>query len=163
MARILNALVILLLCCILLGGFAVQFFKGEQPCPLCMLQRLGMIGVAASLLLNLKFGIKPLHYGLALFSAVFGMLIALRHIALFACPGFGKSDSTPVFGLSLFTWSFLIFVCCILAIGVLLLLHKENSPKKPFGLLGYGSLFFLLLMTGANLVTTAMKCGLGPC
>jgi disulfide bond formation protein DsbB len=34
---------ILVLCEVLLGGFAFQFVSGELPCPLCMLQRHAMM------------------------------------------------------------------------------------------------------------------------
>ena len=34
---------ILVLCGTLLAAFGVQFFEGEMPCPLCILQRLAMM------------------------------------------------------------------------------------------------------------------------
>jgi disulfide bond formation protein DsbB len=44
-SRGLNVLFVLAVCAILLGAFAVQFLFGELPCPLCLLQRLALIGV----------------------------------------------------------------------------------------------------------------------
>lgn len=69
-ARRLNAVFVLAMCAMLLGAYGVQFILRELPCPLCLLQRAGMLGVAVGGLLNVKFGIRPSHYGIALISAM---------------------------------------------------------------------------------------------
>ena len=161
----LNALIILTIVGILIAAFGVQFIWNEQPCPLCMLQRLGMISVAASLLLNIRFGIRPTHYGLALFSSLMGGFVALRQISLHVCPGLPEFGM-PVLGLSLYTWSFIIFACCVFAVGILLCLY---NPKKiveqdvPMNWLCRFAFVMLLLITIANIITTFSQCGLGIC
>lgn len=161
----LNALIILTISGILLGAFTVQFFEREKPCPLCLMQRLMMIGVACSCLLNIFYGIRPSHYGLGLLCSLGGASIALRQIALHVCPGmpgFGQ----PVFGLSLYTWSFIIFACCILAFALLLMLYNPHDSEDrkntipPLGKLAFVSLY---LLTAANAVAAFVLCGLGPC
>lgn len=163
--RDLNALVILILCGVLLGAFGVQIFLHEEPCPLCLLQRLGMIGVGSSLLLNVWFGVRPAHYGLALLSALTGGFVALRQISLHVCPGF-SAFGIPVLGISLYTWSFFVFVCCGLSIALLLFLYKPNeSDKEPQLLDFWGKSAFTLLffVTVANIIATYWQCGLGVC
>ena len=165
LAKTLNALIILTLSGILLGAFSVQFFMHEQPCPLCMLQRVGMIGVAIGLLLNLRFGIKTQHYGLALLSALMGGVVALRQISLHVCPG-SSVFGIPVLGLSLYTWSFLIFACVVLAIALLLFIYnpRVEEPNLPkMNLLSKIALVFIFLVTVANVFSTLFQCGLGPC
>lgn len=163
--RNLNALAILILVGVLLSAFAVQFLAHEEPCPLCLLQRLGMIGVACSLLLNLKFGMHPSHYALALFSSLLGGMVALRQISLHVCPGFG-TFGIPVLGLSLYTWSFIVFFASILGVAILLFLidsKKSNEAPPIWCVWCTSALATTLIVTLANVVTTFIQCGFGPC
>ena len=45
-ARKINILFIFMICTPLIGAYFIQFVKGEFPCPLCLLQRLAMVGIA---------------------------------------------------------------------------------------------------------------------
>lgn len=163
--RAINALGILVIVGVLLSAFGVQFLKHEEPCPLCMLQRLGMIGVATSLLLNLRFGPHSSHYALALLSSLVGGSVALRQISLHVCPGFAEFG-VPVLGLSLYTWSFIVFVCSILGVAILLFLldqEQKTTDPQPCQRLCQLAFWFILLVTFVNIFTTYMQCGLGPC
>lgn len=160
--RFLNALVILIISGVILSAFGVQIFLGEEPCPLCYLQRAGMIGVAFALALNLKFGIRPQHYGLALLFTLVGGAVALRQISLHVCPQFPTFGS-PVLGMSLYTWSFLVFVCSVFAIALMLLLYRrdqEDVPVEKWSLFAIGLIFFV---TVANVLSTLLQCGFGSC
>jgi disulfide bond formation protein DsbB len=163
--RTLNALICLIICGVLLSAFGVEFLWREVPCPLCMLQRLCMIGAAIGCMLNVKFGIKASHYGLMLLSSLAGGTVALRQISLHVCPG-TPTFGFPVLGLSLYTWSFLVFACVVLSVAGLLFLydHKEEESNEQ-QMSGFGKAAFtvLLLVTATNVVTTFFHCGLGPC
>ncbi len=163
--RIANILFVYVLSAVLLGGYVYQYIKNEDPCPLCLLQRLGMIGVGGAILLNLRFGIKAEHYGLAILSAMVGRLVALRQISLHICVG-SPSFGDPVFGLDLYVWSFIVFNCCIFSCAVLLILYGffKNQDYSPLWRTGEKSAFWVLsFLTGANIVTTLIECGLSPC
>lgn len=163
--RSLCVVLVLILSLVLGSALWVQFYMGEKPCPLCLLQRLGMIGVAAGVLLNVRFGVQPAHYALSLFSAIFGGFVAIRQIALHVCPGFPEFG-VPVFGLSLYTWSFIVFVCCVAFIAMTMLFYRaEKSPEIPSQLTGFEKFGFgiILLLTLVNLVATFAQCGIGPC
>ena len=160
----LNTLLILIISGILLAAYGVQFIYKEEPCPLCMLQRLGMIGVTCGAALNLCFGTRTTHFGFMLLSALVGGCVALRQISLHVCPGF-PHFGIPVLGMSLYTWSFLIFACVVLYVAILLFLHedKDQEPVLPLSRLSFlaiGAVFFLCL---ANFISTLLSCGLGPC
>ena len=71
-SRALNALALLTVCGILLGGYYFQLVLGELPCPLCLLQRVGFVAVGFGLALNLIYGPRPSHYGIMLIGALFG-------------------------------------------------------------------------------------------
>lgn len=163
--RFFNALIVFILCGVLLAAYCVQFFWHEEPCPLCMLQRLGMISVASGLLLNLFFGIRMSHYALSLLSSLMGGLVALRQISLHACPG-ASPFGLPVLGVSLYTWSFIVFACCVLAISLLLFLYKpvksEEIPVQQEWFAKY-ALVLTSIVTVANIATTYLQCGFGVC
>ncbi len=166
MERNLNAAISVILNLIILSAFGVQAFLNEQPCSLCLLQRVCMISVSIAALLNVRFGIKMSHYSLMILSSVLGGFIALRHIALHVCPG-SLPFGTPILGLSLYTWSFIIFVCCVVAVALLLLLFNpykvdewEELELNHWHRFAFGLAFIIIL---CNVVTSLILCGFGPC
>ena len=117
----------------LFGAIYIQIFWHESPCPLCLLQRLSLIGVFIGFLMNYWFGISSRHYSIALLSAVFGGAVGLRQIALHLVPG-SPPFGDPVFGLHLYTWSFLVHVALVLLICALLFLDGSISEyyHRPY-------------------------------
>jgi len=166
MERNFNSLISIILSGVMLAAFGVQFLWHEQPCPLCLMQRLGMIAVSTGALLNVRFGIKMTHYGLMLLSSLMGGSFALRQISLHVCPGF-PAFGDPVLGLSLYTWSFIVFACSILAVALLLFLYNplktEDAKKPPLNALHYFALGFAILIAAGNCLATLAQCGIGPC
>jgi len=91
--------------------------------------------------------------------------VALRQISLHVCPGFSQFG-VPVLGLSLYTWSFIVFVCCILAVALLLFLYDpEEDHDTLHNLTGLEqfALGFAFLIAFANIIATLNQCGIGPC
>lgn len=163
--RNLNGLIAVIICGVLLSAYGVEFFWHEVPCPLCMLQRLCMIGAAIGCLLNLCCGIHMSHYGLTLLSCLAGGTVALRQISLHVCPGFPEFGF-PVLGLSLYTWSFVVFVCTALSVALLLFLYdpqRDNTPSSVFSKFGKFVFGLLFTVAAANALTTFLHCGFGPC
>lgn len=163
-SRYLNTLIILILSGVLLGAFGIQIFEHEQPCPLCFLQRICMIGVATGCLMNLRFGIQMKHYALCLLSSLVGGSVALRQISLHICPTF-PAFGIPVLGLSLYTWSFLVFSCVVLAVSILLFLYRpeHEQDRVEMTLLEKFTYGLILFVTVANVFATLYQCGLGSC
>lgn len=163
--RSLNTIWAFVICGVLLGGYSVQFLKHELPCPLCLLQRLSMIGVAMGPLLNLRFGIYPAHYAVSILSALFGGFVSLRQISLHICPGF-SSFGEPVLGLELYTWALVVFACSIFVSAILLFLHTtspQHIQKVQMSIFEKIAFWLVLFMTAANVVTTLQECGLSAC
>ena len=165
LARNLNALAVLLLCGVLGGAFGIQFFGREIPCPLCLLQRCAMIGVATGALLNIRFGPTPGGYGVSLLSALFGACVSIRQILLHILPddpGYGS----PVLGMHLYTWALLVFFITGL-LGALMLLFPAQfrAPAEPLRINKLQSLafFVFLAVVAANVVSTFVECGPGFC
>ena len=100
----------------------------DLPCPLCLLQRVALAGVAYGLLVNLRFGPQPSAYAIMLLAALFGMGAAGRQVLLHITPGSG-SYGAPLLGLHLYTWSFVLFVLVILGTAVLLLVPEARVAR----------------------------------
>ncbi len=160
-----NVLFIYVLCFVLFAAYVYQYSKHENPCPLCLLQRLGMLGVASSLLLNLRFGIKPQHYGLAILSAAAGRIVSLRQIGMHICPEFGTFGE-PVLGLDLYVWAWIVFSCSIVACAILLILYgftKKKESTPTWGRVEMGAFGTVAFLAGANVLTTLIECGISSC
>lgn len=163
--RIFNLLFIFVIGGVLSGGYLYQFIKNEDPCPLCLLQRLGMIGIATALLFNLRFGVKVQHYGLAILSALLGRTVSLRQIGYHLCPEF-PAFGEPVLGLDLYIWALMVFSSSLFACGALLILYgysKELHYPPTWGSLEKAAFLFIASLTLANIFTALLECGLSPC
>src|SRR5258708_24045756 len=106
---------------ILLVAFGLQFGLNEPPCPLCNLQRVAFVLCSFGFVLNLRFGVQPLHYGLSLLGALFGVVASgyqvLQHIA----PG-AAAYGSPLLGMRLDSWSLVLFFSVIAAVALLLMM-----------------------------------------
>ncbi len=160
----LNGLWIFIYCAIITGAFGIQIFEHEQPCPLCYLQRVAMISVSTAALLNLFYGVRPIHYAFALFSSIAGGIVAFRQISLHICPSFPQFG-LPFWGISLYSWSFLTFVCSIFMTAVLLCLYRPSQSIQPVRMNFFSRLagFYLLVIVLGNIFSVLLECGLGVC
>jgi disulfide bond formation protein DsbB len=88
-----------LLACAAAMGFALylQYYQGFEPCPMCIFQRMAMIGAGAFFLLGFLHGPRAggqWFYSLfAALAAVAGVLVASRHVWLQAHPDQAASCS----------------------------------------------------------------------
>lgn len=92
-------LLLFLACLVLLGyGYYLQFVQGQEPCPLCIFQRVAYIAVAVFALIGFLHGAKNkwsrLYSALIFLSAMTGSLIAGRQVWLQHLP----ADQVPECG-----------------------------------------------------------------
>jgi disulfide bond formation protein DsbB len=162
--RGINLIGIFGLCGMVTGAMIIEFGFHERPCPLCLLQRLGMIGVASAGLLNLRFGIKPAHYGLGLLCAFMGGAVSLRQTFLHIVPGSPLGPSTPVAGYDLWWWAFITFTVASVAMALAMVVEKSGEAVGPqMDLLAKVGFVLVFLVATANIVISFGLCGLGPC
>jgi len=156
---------------VLLAAFAAQFALKELPCPLCELQRVAFVMCGFGFLLNLRFGSQPMHYGLIVLAALFGVTASGRQVLLHIVPGSGEYGS-PLLGLHYYTWSLLLFVAVIVGVAVLLVLSGSGRPEhdrfdsRPaarFSGLARFAAYLLIVMTFANAVASFVQCGPFEC
>lgn len=163
--KFLNLLFVLVLCAVLIAAYIYQLVMSQEPCSLCFLQRLGMIGVATAILMNLRFGIKVQHYGLAILCAFMGRIVSLRQIGLHVCPQF-PTFGAPIFGLDLYVWSYLVFSSSIFATAILLIHYgfvKDHSHQTRWGFYEKIAFWIVTLITFGNIINTLFDCGLLSC
>lgn len=159
----LNALALAVISAVLAGAFAEQIFMGELPCPLCLLQRAGLIVVGLGFLLNLRFGIQPIHYGVTLIGALVGAAASVRQILLHIAPS-DPGYSKAIFGFHLYTWSFVTFVAIMFGISVLLCLYQpQSSGRNTISRSTSLVILSFAIIVIANLTSTLLECGLTQC
>lgn len=152
---------------IVLAASILQFVLKELPCPLCLLQRVGLLTISIGFAMNLRLGIKPSHYAISILAAIFTAAVSLRQVLLHILPN-SEPYGRLVFGISLYGWVFIIAVCFIIGIPFTQLFDKQfkrrnNNDSKL--LRGVTSIvfFLLFLVVALNIVTTYLQCGLKQC
>ena len=161
----LNALALAGICTTLLAAFFFQLVLGEIPCPLCMLQRVGLMLVGLGFAMNLRFGPSAVHYSLVILSAMVGAGVSLRQILLHIAPqdpGFGSA----VFGYHMYTWGFVAFMGSIVFSAVMLLIDRDRlGGAGQVMRTRTGSVLILVLMvlSAGNVASDVLTCGLAPC
>ena len=162
-----NSAAMLMVSTVLIGAFYFQFGLGENPCPLCLLQRMGMLGVIMGLTLNTYFGFRKEHFGIVILSALIGASFSIRQILLHICPVAGEPTGygTAVMGMHLYSWAVVIYVASILGSVVFMFLFKEEKKTTKRQPLTFEKVVFYLIvfLTFANMVATFFECHVGPC
>ncbi len=170
-ARLINVIALFALVGVLAGSLHLQWGVGEQPCPLCLVQRSAMIGLAIGPLMNLLWGMKPAHYALSILAAVVGGAASTRqillHIADPADPGYGPE----IAGFHLYTWAFVTFAVAVVGCAIMLLwdrpfrmsdtgvLHQRGGMR----IAAFTAIIWItidLLVIGISVLP---ECGLGMC
>lgn len=163
----LNSLCMFGVSLVLLGAFYFQFGLGEDPCPLCLLQRMGMFGVLLGLGFNTSFGFKKEHAALVIMSSMVGVSFSIRQILLHVCPAPGTPTGygSAVFGMHLYSWAAFVFATAIVGTAVFLCLIRDEAPdtKRAPSFFERAVLYFAGLLCLANALAAFAECGLGPC
>jgi disulfide bond formation protein DsbB len=166
-AHYLNALGLSLIGVVLLFAFGDQLLRHDLPCPLCLLQRAGMVAAGFGIALNLALGPSPAFYGLASLGALCGAAVAIRQILLHIVPGTGAYGDA-FFGLHFYSWAFIVFAAIVAGASVMLLFTGQfQQERRGLGPLArrLGAAAFLIfgLLAVANGFSTVLQCGAGLC
>ena len=171
--RFLSALELICISAILMVAFGFQFFLDELPCPLCLLQRIGLLAIGFGFLLNIRYGIRPAHYSLSLLAAVFTGFISMRQVLLHIEPSSGGYGAA-IWGLHMYTWVFVLAVLAIIYLSIALSFAKQYHPaikedkpheaKTPWlKTLGHIAFALFLFLVIVNVVSTFIECGWHTC
>ena len=123
---------------VIMGGFYFQFGEGEYPCPLCMVQRYGMMLAtmgAMWVLVEARRGkLNPARYsqglGMAIIGSIVGGAASTRQVLLHIQPG-DSGYGEPILGIHLYTWALITFAVVILYVGLASVLAPRAIPVVP--------------------------------
>lgn len=160
---LLNTLGLLGVSLTLIVAFYYQLYLSELPCPLCLLQRAGLIVAGLGFMLNLQFGPRGTHYGIVMIGALTTALIATRQVLLHILPGDPGYGSTFL-GLHFYTWSLVSALLIILAVALVLIVSDRLTLSLPtVARCGRIASWIFVILIAANLASTLLECGTGQC
>jgi disulfide bond formation protein DsbB len=155
---------------VLTAALVIQYGSGELPCPLCLLQRVAMLGVCFGLILNFRHGFSDRNLGFSLLFSVFLLVVAVRQTLLDLYPRPGHSYvGSAVLGLHMPVWSVLIAVALITAIALkLCIIGTEDRARPPersslFARLAMMLSFYVIGLAVVNFGSVVVQCGIGEC
>ncbi|NXY97359.1 disulfide bond formation protein B [Streptomyces sp. BR123] len=157
------------------AGLFVQLALGEQPCPLCVVQRMLMLlaatGAAYIVRTALTHGVVTgrdymTGWGLALVAVAVGSFASWRQAVPRVLPG-GRGHGGEVLGLHLGVWAWVLFQASAVAVGIVLACAHATAgravptagpgPHRAAGLL---ALWLLGLVAAVSVVAVFLQEGL---
>lgn len=162
-----NILDILGIFVILAVALIFQFVFYDLPCPLCLLQRLGMLGIALGISMNFRFGLRASHYAVSCISALYLAAVAIRQILLHIAPGV-KPYGPAVLGMHMYTWAFIIAAAFIAFTVLGLFLNgqfatSQFQPSPLFKKIAFTLLILVLCLSIVNTGAVFTECGFSQC
>lgn len=157
---------------ILSAAMVMQYVYGELPCPLCLLQRVALFGVAFGIIANLRDGFSYRNTGLSLLFALALLIVSVRQTLLDIYPRPGHEYiGTAVLGLHMPVWSILIALAILTAYALKLVLLGDESRLERSRLDAFPMLkvpadwlsVYVIALCAINLVSAFVQCGLGQC
>ncbi|NIE73633.1 disulfide bond formation protein B [Pantoea sp. Ap-967] len=153
------------ICFLLLDAFFYQLVLGELPCAFCNLIRVCLMLLGSGLLLNRVFGINPWNYVLSAFGALIGSLLSL--LFMFAkAPAWTKPTGSAIFGLHMYTWTFMVFTAAIMFCLIMAVLYarRDTQVSEPSSLAARPKAHGLIIgvfvaLVAANLVSAFLQNG----
>ena len=127
LVRVLNYFGLVVPLLVVFAAIIVQLTGGELPCSHCNMERLGYFTLALGPALNLRFGIRPSHYGISLAGAMFLGTVSLDMMVRVA-QNVGPAGWGPVvLGLHVNSWSLIISIVAGIGVAVMLLWERQFS------------------------------------
>lgn len=156
------------ICFTLLAAFFFQLAWGELPCAFCNLIRVALMIFGGGLLLNLWQGFNAWNYVLSAVGGLIGSLISLLFLFVKAPP-----DSVPtgsaVFGLHMYSWTFLISTAAGLYCVFMLAFYAMKQAPQASEILPSGAILkskakpviagLFIFLVGANVVSAFLQNG----
>ena len=155
---------------ILTAAMVIQYAYGELPCPLCLLQRVAMLGVCFGIMQSFRNGFSDRNLGYSLLFAIFLLVVAVRQTLLDIYPRPGHEYvGSAILGMHMPVWSILIALALITAVAVkLCVVGTEDGARPPelkslVGRLATVLSFYIIAIALVNFGSVVVQCGLGQC
>jgi disulfide bond formation protein DsbB len=163
---------LIVIAAILTTAMVLQFAYGELPCPLCLLERLALFGVAFGIILSLRRGFSYQNTGISLLFTILLLVVATRQTLLDIYPRPGHAYiGTAVLGLHMPVWSIVIALAILTAYALRLTLlgadprlPSEGAAAFPaFARIASGVSLAIILLCLINTVAVVIQCGFSEC
>lgn len=154
---------------ILTAAMVMQYAFGELPCPLCLLQRVALFGVAFAIILGLRDDDRARVTGLGLVFSILLLIVSVRQTLLDIYPRPGHEYiGSAVLGLHMPVWSVLIALALIGGYTLKLIVfgdaqrpHLTSYPKLRW--LAAAASLYVIVLCAINLGSVIVQCGLEQC
>ena len=155
---------------ILTAAMVMQYGKGELPCPLCLLERVAMLGVCFGIIQNVRRGFSDRNLGISLLFAVFLLVVAARQMLLDIYPRPGHDYvGSEVLGLHMPVWGAVIALILIAAFALKLAIIGTEDGARPsgrssvLGRTGAALSLYVIAIAAVNFGSVVVQCGIGQC
>lgn len=157
---------------ILTAAMVLQYVRGELPCPLCLLQRVALLGVCFGIMQQFRNGFSYQNTGLSLLFAIFLLIVSERQTLLDIYPRPGHEYiGTAVFGLHLPVWSILVALALLVAYALKLALWGGDEYLRNARLADYPLIralatalsLYVIAIGLINFGSVVLQCGVGEC
>jgi disulfide bond formation protein DsbB len=154
---------------ILTVAIILQYYGGEIPCPLCLLQRVAMFGVCFGIILHFRHGYSARNAGFSMLFALLLLIISARQTLLDIYPRPGHSyTGSAVLGLHMPVWSVIIAVAILLAFAIKTAVLGGEYPREAelsptLGRLARLLSLYVIAICLINFGSVILQCGAGAC
>ena len=170
-ARLDDLAALLMLCgvaAVLAAALVLQFGFGEAPCPLCLLERVGMFGACFGPMAQFRPGDRIRAAGVGLVSAAFLLVVSVRQVLLDIVPRPGHAYvGSAVLGLHMPVWAVVIAAALIAGFaGRLALFGAPSGPgdRSPaVAGTARAASCVVVALAAINLAAVLVQCGVGEC
>ena len=165
-------LVMFVVACILTAAMTLQYVNGELPCPLCLLERVALLGVCFGIILNFRHGFSYQNTGFSLLFAIVLLIVSVRQSLLDIYPRPGHEYiGSAIFGIHMPVWSIIIALTLLTAYAIKLALlggdeylRAADASEFPMIRTLANILSGYIVAVGLiNLVSVVVQCGFGEC
>ncbi|KXF76666.1 disulfide bond formation protein DsbB [Paramesorhizobium deserti] len=157
---------------ILTAAMVMQYVWGELPCPLCLLQRVALLGVCFGIMQQFRNGFSYQNTGLSLLFTIFLLVVSVRQTLLDIYPRPGHEYiGTAVFGLHMPVWSILIALALLIAYAFKLILWGGADYLRNARIADYPVIrtlatllsLYVIAIALINFGSVVLQCGLDEC
>jgi disulfide bond formation protein DsbB len=165
-------LVMFVIAGILTTAMSLQYANGELPCPLCLLERVAMLGVCFGILLNFRRGFSYQNTGFSLLFAIVLLVVSVRQSLLDIYPRPGHQYiGSAIFGIHMPVWSIIIALTLLTSYAVKLAILGDDEYLREADVSEFPAIrriadilsAYVIAICLINLVSVILQCGFGEC
>jgi disulfide bond formation protein DsbB len=167
--RLVLLVMLLILAAILTAAMIVQYAFSDLPCPLCLLQRVAMLGCCFGLIQQLRAGGSERGTGISLVFALLLLVISVRQTLLDLFPRPDHSYiGRAIFGIHMEVWSVFVAVALLLGFAIRFALFgaPRAAPETEGSMMGRfarGLAIYVIFICAINFLSVVLQCGIGQC